>query len=65
MDFSNKELRTDPTLRLSTLRDNLETRLLLLRRRLDDRGAAIRLVRTGRGQLRLQVEGTVDVTTVA
>jgi adenylate cyclase len=64
-DFSNKELRTDPTLRLSTLRDNLETRLLLLRRRLDDRGAAIRLVRTGRGQLRLQVEGAVDVTTVA
>ena len=56
-DFSNKELRTDAALRLSSLRDNLETRLLLLRRRLDDRGAPIRLVRTGRGQLRLQVEG--------
>ena len=63
-DFSNKELRTDATLRLSSLRDNLETRLLLLRRRLDDRGAPIRLVRTGRGQLRLQVEGGVDVTSV-
>jgi len=63
-DFSNKELRTDAALRLSSLRDNLETRLLLLRRRLDDRGAAMRLVRTGRGQLRLQVEGTVEVTTV-
>jgi hypothetical protein len=63
-DFSNRELRTDATLRLSALRDNLETRLLLLRRRLDDRGAPIRLVRTGRGQLRLQVDGTVDVTTV-
>jgi len=63
-DFSNKELRTDPTLKLSTLRDNLETRLLLLRRRLDDRAAPIRLLRTGRGQLRLQVEGIVAVTTV-
>ena len=37
---------------------------LLLRRRLDDRGAAIRLLRTGRGQLRLQVDGVVDVTTL-
>jgi adenylate cyclase len=64
-DFSNKELRTDATLRLSSLRDNLETRLLLLRRRLDDRAAAIRLVRTGRGQLRLQVDGVVDVTAVS
>lgn len=60
-DFSNKELRADATLRLSTLRDNLETRLLLLRRRLDDRGAPIRLLRTGRGQLRLEVDGVVDV----
>ena len=60
-DFSNKELRADPQLQLSVLRDNLETRLLLLRRRLDDRGAPIRLVRTGRGQLRLQVEGAVEV----
>ena len=63
-DFSNKELRTDAALRLSTLRDNLETRLLLLRRRLDDRGAPIRLLRTGRGQLRLQVDGVVDATAV-
>ena len=63
-DFSNKELRTDSALRLSSLRDNLETRLLLLRRRLDDRAAAIRLARTGRGQLRLQVDGVVDVTAV-
>jgi putative methionine-R-sulfoxide reductase with GAF domain len=63
-DFSNKELRTDATLKLSTLRDNLETRLLLLRRRLDDRAAPIRLLRTGRGQLRLQVEGVVAVTTI-
>jgi adenylate cyclase len=62
--FSNKELRLDAQLRLSTLRDNLETRLLLLRRRLDDRAAPIRLVRTGRGQLRLEVEGAVELMVV-
>jgi len=62
--FSNKELRLDAQLRLSTLRDNLETRLLLLRRRLDDHAAPIRLLRTGRGQLRLEVEGTVELIAV-
>jgi adenylate cyclase len=61
-DFSNKELRADPQLQLSTLRDNLETRLLLLRRRLDDHAAPIRLLRTGRGQLHLQVEGRVEIS---
>lgn len=64
MTFSNKELRLDTQLRLSTLRDNLETRLLLLRRRLDDRGTPIRLLRTGRGQLRLQVAGAVELIVV-
>jgi adenylate cyclase len=61
-DFSNKELRADAQLQLSVLRDNLETRLLLLRRRLDDRGAPIRLRRTGRGQLQLQVAGKIEIS---
>jgi adenylate cyclase len=60
-EFCNREVRLDPHMRLSTLRDNLETRLILLRRRLDDREAPIRLVRTGRGQFRLQVDGSVDL----
>jgi hypothetical protein len=59
---SEDALWLDPQLRLSFLRDNLETRLLLLRRRLDDRGAPIRLLRTARGQLRLRVDGMVDLT---
>jgi adenylate cyclase len=61
-DFSNREVRLDPQMRLSTLRDNLETRLILLRRRLEDHQVPLRLARTGRGQFRLQVDGTIELT---
>jgi adenylate cyclase len=60
-DFCNREVRLDAEMRLSTLRDNLETRLILLRRRLEDRAAPLRLVRTGRGQFRLQVDGAIEL----
>lgn len=54
--FSNRELRVDPRLKLPELGDNLEARLILLTRRLQERDAGIRLERCGRGQLRLCVE---------
>ena len=52
-DFSTRELRLDRTLRLPDHAENLDARLVLLRRRLEERGACLRIEKTGRGQLRL------------
>lgn len=54
--FTNKGLRVDSRIRLPGVSDNLEARLVLLQRRLDERAAGIRLVKSGRGRFSLLVE---------
>lgn len=55
-DFTNRELRLDPAIRLPAQSENLEARLILLERRLSEKCRFIAIEKTGRGRFRLRVD---------
>jgi hypothetical protein len=55
-EFTNKEIRLDQHIGLPLLKDNLEARLIALRKRLSERASGLRIDKAGRGKFRLEVD---------
>ena len=65
IEFTTRELRLDASLRLPSHSENLDARLILLRKRLEERRACLRIEKSGRGRFRLVVSCRLALEEIA